>query len=145
MAPTIETKIWLALRSRIDTLNAGNLLWPGPWPVAFPGSDYEPRVGVPYVAVGRTTATPIRLEINRRVNDRAGILTISAVMPLGLDPAVYEEAGGLIAQHFGPCIVFGGVTLTLMSATGNVAHVVDGYRDGGWWRVPVNIPWRTWA
>lgn len=142
--PTINTKIWLALRSRIATLDLSSAQWPT-WPIAWPGSDYTPAGNKPFISIGRATAAPIRTRINRPINDRAGFLTITAVMPIGQDPAVYEELAGRIADHFTPCISFGGLTLTLMGQSGNTAHVADGYRDGSWWRVPVNIPWRTWA
>jgi hypothetical protein len=142
--PTIPTQIWLALRSRIVTLSLASTQWPQ-WPVAYPGSDYTPQGGKPFISVGRATSTPIRRQINRPINDRTGYLTLTAVMPIGQDPAVYEELAGKIAEHFTPCIYHNGLTLTLMGQMGQTAHVANGYRDGSWWRVPVNIPWRTWA
>lgn len=144
MTGTIPTQIWLALKSRIDTLDLATPIWPQ-WPVAWQGSAFVPVSGKPFLAVGRSTAAPRRTRINRAVNDREGIMTLSAVMPLGQATMIYEEQAGKIADHFTPCIYRDGLTLTMMSQSGNVPYVGDGYRDGDWWRVPVNIPWRTWA
>lgn len=144
MTGTIPTKIWLALKSRIDTLALATAEWPT-WPVAWQGSTFAPVAGRPFLAVGRATASPARIRINRPINDHSGILTLTAVMPIGQETMVYEEMAGKIAEHFTPCIYRDGLTLTMMSQAGNVPYVADGYRDGSWWRVPVNIPWRTWA
>lgn len=73
------------------------------------------------------------------------MLTITPVMKIGRDIAVYEECAGTIADHFRGCLTYQDVTLTLMGRSGETATATDGYRDGAWWRVPVNVPWRTWA
>lgn len=136
--PSINTKVWLALKSGIDSL-------PLAWPVAWPGSTYRPVASTQFLAVGRATQMARRFLINRPVNDRAGMLTITPVMKIGQDIAVYEEYAGIVADHFRGCLTFQDVTLTLMGRSGETATAVEGYRDGAWWRVPVNVPWRTWA
>ena len=140
---SINLDIWLALKSRIDVLDITSALWPV-WPVAYPGSTYAPVSGKPFLAVGKVTTTPIRRVINANVSDRAGLLIITAVLPIGQDASVYEDHAGKIADQFQGCIYHAGTTLRLMSAAGATAYPTDGYRDGAWWRVPVNIPWRTW-
>lgn len=140
---SINLDIWLALKTRIDALSITSALWPV-WPVAWPGSDYAPVSGKPFIAVGKMTSQPRRVIINKPVNDRTGMLIITAVLPIGQDAAVYEDHAGKIADQFQGCIIRGAMNLRLMSATGVTAYPNDGYRDGAWWRVPVTIPWRTW-
>lgn len=135
--------IWLALRPKIESLSLGSVLWPV-WPIAWPGSDYAPVAGVPFLSIAKLSNQPIRRVINRPISDRTGVLVIGAVMPIGQDPAVYEDCAGRIVDAFQGCIYRNGVTLQLMSANGATAYPSDGYRDGAWWRVPVSIPWRTW-
>ena len=140
---SINLDIWLALKTRVDALSITSALWPV-WPIAWPGSDYSPVSGKPFLAVGKVTAQPVRRVINQNISDRTGMLMVSAVMPLGQDAAVYEDVAGKIVDQFQGCIYRNGLTMRLMSASGVTAYPTDGYRDGGWWRVPVTIPWRTW-
>lgn len=139
--PTINTKIWMALRSGVQGLPIS------PMPeIAWPGSTFEPVAGSPFLAIGEVYTAPRRAVINRAVMDRSGSITVTAVWPIGQDPAVYREISGKIADHFtGRCLAFQGVKLTLQSEGGQVAYAAAGYRDGGWWRTPVICPWRTWA
>lgn len=66
MTATVETAIWLALRSRIATLPFSPAL-----PVAYPASTYRPD-GKPYLAVGRVSIAPQRVFIGRGAHDRRG-------------------------------------------------------------------------
>lgn len=133
--PGIETKIWLALKSRIQSL-------PGGLVVAYPASVYSPG-SVAYIAVGRVTIPPKRTYVGRGKHERAGTLTLSHVAPIGQDVAVYEEAGATIAAHFpeDAKLAYGSICVRIVSAP----HVVDGFREGVWWRTPVNISWRCSA
>lgn len=140
----IPTEIWIALRAQLETLDLSTPVWPQ-WPIAYPGSTYEPAGGRTFLAVGEVLAAPVRRVINRNVKDYSGSFMVAAVMPIGQDPAVYREIGAKIASHFEGTIGCGTfLRLTMMSSTGVTPHSLAGYRDGGWWRVPVNIPWRTW-
>ena len=131
----VETKIWMALKSRIATI-------PGGLTVAYPADVYTPGAAA-YIAVGRANIAPERVFVAAGVHERRGTLTLSHVAPIGQDQAVYEEAGAKIAAHFPDdlCMKFSNVVVHVVSAS----HVVDGYRDGAWWRTPVNVFWRASA
>ena len=133
--PGIETKIWLALKSRIQSI-------PGGLAIAYPADVFTPGAAA-YIAVGRVNIAPERVFVASGAHERRGTLTLSHVAPIGQDQAVYEEAGAKIAAHFPAdlCINFQGVAVKIVSAP----HVIDGYRDGAWWRTPVNVFWRCGA
>ena len=133
--PGIETKIWLALKSRIATI-------PGGLAIAYPADVYTPTDAA-YIAVGRVNIAPERVFVASGAHERRGTLTLSHVAPIGQDQAVYEEAGAKIAAHFPDdlCMNVQGIAVKVVSAS----HVVDGYRDGAWWRTPVNVFWRCAA
>ena len=133
--PGVETKIWMALKSRIATI-------PGGLTVAYPADVYTPGAAA-YIAVGRANIAPERVFVASGAHERRGTLTLSHVAPIGQDQAVYEEAGAKIAAHFPAdlCMNFQGVAVRI----GSASHVVDGYRDGAWWRTPVNVFWRCGA
>lgn len=143
--PTLNTKIWQALRRGIDTLDMRFGVWSTAWPVAFPGVDYPPVSGVPYLAIGDVQAAPIRALIDENISNRIGTLTVTAVMPVraSADPSVYKEAAGKIMAHFQGQLRYDDVCLRLMSNGGNTAYAAGGYRDSAWWREPVIIPWQT--
>ena len=127
-----ETKIWMALKSRIQSI-------PGGLAIAYPADVYTPTDAA-YIAVGRVSIAPERVFVASGAHERRGTLTLSHVAPIGQDQAVYEEVGAKIAAHFPAdlCMNFQGVAVRIVSAS----HVVDGYRDGAWWRTPVNVQWR---
>lgn len=133
--PGIETKILLALKSRIQSI-------PGGLAIAYPADVFTPGAAA-YIAVGRVNIAPERVFVASGAHERRGTLTLSHVAPIGQDQAVYEEAGAKIAAHFPAdlCMNFQGIAVKVVSAS----HVVDGYRDGAWWRTPVNVFWRCAA
>lgn len=133
--PGIETQIWLALRQRIETL-------PGGLPFAWPASVYQPGADA-YLAVGRVTITPQRVFVAAGPHERTGTLIITHVAPLGQDVDVYDEAAAQIAGHFPEdlCMAYQSVRVRVVSAP----HVMDGFRENGWWRTPVVIRWRCAA
>lgn len=135
--PSVETSIWLALKARIATLPFSPAL-----PVAYPGSTYSPGK-VAFIAVNGVTVAPQRVLIGKGAHERAGTLTLSHVAPIGQDIAYYTEMAGKIAAHFeeDTRMQYGGVCVRIVAKP----HVVDGFRDEGWWRTPVNIRWRTSA
>lgn len=131
----VETKIWMALKSRIQSI-------PGGLAIAYPADVYTPGAAA-YIAVGRVNIAPERVFVASGAHERRGTLTLSRVAPIGQDQAVYEEAGAKIAAHFPAdlCINFQGVAVRVIKDS----YVVDGYRDGAWWRTPVNVFWRCGA
>lgn len=136
MAVSTETRIWLALKRRIEALPAPQL------PVAWPASGFEPGDAA-YLSVNNIIAPPRRIMVGRGAHDRNGTLTIVLVHPLGQAVEVMQEIAGQIAAHFPEdhCMVYGGVTVKCKAK----AHVEEGYRDGSWWRIPINISWRSFS
>ena len=140
---SINLDIWLALRHRLSSLDLSSPVWPQ-WGLALEGEDYAPVSGQPFFAVAKINMLPTRALINRNVNDREGTFIVTPVMPIGQHAEVYQEAAGLVAEHFQGCIRYRGKTLWLESSAGGVAYATSGYRDGGWNRFPVTVPWKTW-
>lgn len=141
MSAKIETKIWLALKSRIDTLLPS---YPKAWPsqkFEVPHSSSQPS---PYLSIGRVTAAPVRRVIaHGKPHDRAGFLMVTLVHPLGKNVAVYDQLAAEIAEHFkdGTQMRYDGLCVTVTS----YPYAQDGYEDNGYWFVPVRIAWRCFA
>lgn len=134
--PAIETQIWLALKSVIDSLGLS-------LPIAWPAQKFT-AVTSGYIRVAHVSAAPNpELIANGKKHTRRGYLMITLVMPMQYDTSVFTEQAGQIANHFkeGANVRYNDVCVTITSAP----HVVDGYEDGGYWNVPVRIPWRTFA
>lgn len=141
MSAGIETSIWLALKSRTDTI-------PLAYPRAWPGQVFlVPSSGgklLPYLRVGRVSVEPV----NDYMDDaqeawRNGMLIVTLVYPLGQDVSVYDQIAAGIATHFakGTEMEYGGLIVEVK----NTPHVQEGYEDNGYWTVPVSIPWRSYA
>lgn len=141
MTPGIETSIWLALKSRIDTL-------PLAYPRAWPGQTFQvPSSGglpQPFLRIGRVSVAPVRqLIADGKPHARTGSLMVTLVHPLGQDVAVYDQIASGIARHFvdGTQMRYGAVCVTVR----DYPHVQDGYTEDGYWTVPIRIPWRCFA
>ena len=134
--PAIETQIWLALKSGIDSL-------PLNYPIVWPAETFT-AVTSGYIRVGHVSSSPNpELIATGKKHTRRGFLMLTLVMPLDQDTSVFIDQAGQIANHFkeGATVHYGSVCVTI---TAN-PHVMDGYEDGGYWSVPVRIPWRTFA
>lgn len=141
--PSVETKIWLALKSRIDSLMPGVTK-------AYPAEIFEvPKVGLllsKYIRVGHVSAEPASVFIETGTpHQRSGALIVSLVHPIriGYTLAQMEEIAGQIAQHFSD-----GTTMRYLDVCVSVnasPHVQGGYEDSGMWTIPVTINWTTFA
>lgn len=141
MAATTETKIWLALKSRIETI-------PLAYQKAYAGEKFTPPSSggklLPYLRIGRVSANPSRLFIaDGGPYDRNGFIIITLVYPLSQDQSVYDQLAGQIAEHFRDDVKmpYQGICVSVPS----YPHVVEGYEDNGYWSIPVRIPWRVFA
>lgn len=141
MSAKVETSIWLALKSRIDTL-------PLSYAKAWPGQVFEVAgsggLPQPYLRVGRVTVAPVRhLIADGKPHERTGSLMITLVHPLGQDVSVYDQIAATIAEHFkdGTEMRYGRVCVKVRS----YPHVGDGYEENGFWTVPVRVPWQCFA
>lgn len=141
MSAKIETAIWLALKSRVLSL-------PLTLPFSWPGQTFTPpSVGgklVPYLRIGRVSTNPVRQTIAAgKPHERAGMLMVTLVHPLGQDVSVYDQLGATIAEHFkdGAQMRSNPVCVSVTS----YPHVQEGFEENGYWQVPVSIPWRCFA
>jgi hypothetical protein len=136
--PSVETKIWMALNSRLITLPFSPKL-----PIVEPGSAFTPNAQSKWLSVGLASQRPTRIVIGAGPDDRRGTMTVTYVAPLNQHHTVYTEAAAKIAEHFSldTRIKHDGVCLRIIETP----HVVDGYREDAYWRVPVNIRWETFA
>lgn len=143
--PTIETSIWLALKSRVESLDIGVdvKMYPGELPQTPPSSGGTLQ---PYLRVGRVSADPVSpLIAYGKPSVRTGSLVVTLVHPLSAIYTVsrYDQLAGLIARHFvdGTQMRHGDICVTVT----DYPSVQEGYEDNGYWTVPVIIPWRTFA
>lgn len=144
--PAVETKIWLALKVRIESLP---LLFPVAWPAEASTRPVDTTKLLPYLRIGRVSVSPVSAVIRDGAKSiRTGTLIVTLVHPLlngaGIDAdSIYTEYAGQIAAHFaeGTQMHYGNVCVKVTSQP----HVQPGYEDSGYWTVPVSIPWRTFA
>lgn len=147
MNPTVEVSIWLALKSRLESLSSVLSGLAVAWPGGSTDLFSPPHTGsklLPYIRVGKVSADPIRRFIaGGKAHDRTGFLIITLVYPLSQDISVYEQLAGKIADYFkdGTQMVSNGVCVSVTS----YPSVLDGYEDNGYWQIPVRIPWRSFA
>lgn len=141
MAANIETSIWLAIKSRIDTLLPA-------YQKAYPGQVFTPPKSgtslLPYLRIGRVTATPSRLFVgDGKPYQRTGFIIVTLVHPLGQNVSVYDQLAGTISDHFNDetKMRYGNVCVSVPS----YPQVVEGYEQDGYWTVPVRIPWQTFC
>lgn len=137
MTAKTETAIWLALKSRINTI-------PGALPIAWPGQTFTPPGVSPYLRIGRVTAAPAPQLIDYgKPHWRTGSIIVTLVHPLGQDISVYDQIAAGIAEHFpdGTQMHYGRICVTVP----DYPHVQEGFEDDGYWTVPVTIPWRCFA
>ena len=141
--PEIDTQIWMAIRARISQA-AGAL------PIHWPAETFSPPATatglLPFIAVGDTMQTVRALIGSRAKHERSGIVTMVYVAPLGYTQEWYIERAAGLLEYFRPDGVtrFQSVCLHWGNGTA-VPRVERGYRDDGYFRTPVLIPWRCAA
>lgn len=143
MDASTETKIWMALKSRVESLP---LSFTKAWPAEkfIPPSGGSPVMPLPYLRIGRVSADPARVFIpNGGQYDRSGALVITLVHPLGQAGEVYDQMAGVIADHFNDTVKlsYGGLCVSVPE----YPSVNEGFEDNGYWSVPVRVPWRVFA
>jgi hypothetical protein len=135
--PSRETLIWMALRAGIDAAR-------GSIPAAWPGDGYTPGSAA-YLSVADPNAPPVRLFIgNETAHEYRGILSLVYRAPLsGFVYEVHREAVGQIIAAFpeNRCLRFHGMRITIP----NRPSLQSSYRDGGWFHIPINIPFEATA
>lgn len=136
--PSVEVKIWMALRNRINTLPLVS-----EFDIAWPARTHDP-VNIPYLRIGHVTTPPVGPLVKQGTPSvRTGTLIVTLVMRLEYDIAYHEEQAAQVSNHFqdGTLMNFEGVCVRVTAQP----HVQPGYEDNGYWTIPVTIPWRTFA
>ena len=141
--PTVDTKIYMAIRGAIEAASGG-------LPIAWRDEAFEPpktATGVlPFLSVGDVATVTRRLIGSSAPKEYTGIVTLSYVAALGYDAAWYIERASLLLAGFpldsgavyqGVCVKWGNPPA--------VPRVERGFRDDGYIRTPIIIPWRCVA
>lgn len=143
MVATVETKIWMAIKEAIQAASGG-------LPIAWRDEQFQPpqtATGhLPFLAVGDVATVTRPLIGSSSVKEHTGIVTLSYVAPLGYDAAWYIQRASALLNGFpldrgsvfqGVCVKWGNPPA--------VPRIDRGYRDDGYIRTPVIIPWRCAA
>lgn len=141
MPISIESAIWLAIKSRIDTIP---LSYAKAWPAEKFLVPSEAGIPQPYLRIGKIATAPTRMFVGEgKPHERTGSVIVTLVYPLGQKVAAYEQLQGSIAAHFkdGTSMRYGNICVNVPS----YPHCVEGYEDNGYWTAPVSIPWRCFA
>lgn len=134
-APSVTTKIWLALKHRLLEFTPGTAF-------AFPGVSFTPSGR--YVRVGFTLIEPERILVDsKKPHLRNGTLNLTVCDLLQADGEPMLEMAGALAEHFpiDTPFTYQDVCVSVRSAP----HVLGGFQDDGHWQVPVNITWQCFA
>lgn len=147
--PSIETKLWMALKARVETLPGGfTINWPlEPFNKPQAGKRHQPYVEVRHLPN----------QVNRRFigsddpQERPGILQLTICWPAAdvgtgsgkTHPDELIQRAGEVAAHFPTDLKmrFDGVTVRVEKAP----DVAQPYRDEAYWRVPVGVYYDCFA
>lgn len=137
-APEPITLLWLALRSRVETIP-----FSPPLPIAWPADSFEPG-GAAYLSVAFLPGEPGRLTIGADgPHPLTGAMSIALVVPAALkwDTARIQNNAGVIARVFPTGLVMrcGAVRAEVMKPP-TIQHT---YRDGAYLRTPVIVRWQS--
>lgn len=134
--PSIHTKHWFALKSRIDTLVTNPTL-----PRAEPGQVIDSSS--PYLLISDARNPVQRLGIDTDLHQYTGTLILSARWPIAtaISHAQLVEIGGDIADHFpaDTMMQYGGACIRV---TEN-ATMLQPDVDGAWRFVTVRVLWSS--
>lgn len=140
MEPSVETQIWMALKTHL-------LTYVTPHPVLMPAQKtIQPGTDLPvaYWRVGRVVAEPVNILVDHgKKHQRTGFLMVTLVEPINQEIEVFDNKAGKMAGHFvdGTNMHYGDVCVTVT----DYPYVMDAYEESGYWETPVRIPWRCFA
>lgn len=137
MTATIESSIWLGFRRRLELFTTFR-----DFDVAWPGSIYAPSNKL-FLTPTISFARPEKVTISERASDRRGIFMVRVAAPLGAASEVALQVASEIGQFF-PADLPLRFNRIRFRVEGD-AEVVGGYRDDGFWNVPVKINWQAFA
>jgi len=133
MVTYVDGKIWEALRTVLDSMAVVAI---------YPGQDYEPVIGTPFVDV-----TDMRLETNRRFVGSGDSVTYPGELQMVIvAPFTWTYTQRLAIADQIKTVFPQGLRLYkdgVVIETDKEASVMTGFRDGAWWRIPVTLRWRA--
>lgn len=138
--PSVDTKIWLALKSRLDGLAALVGL-----PISWPNESFTAPAGG-YLRVSHVPNTPGRVFLGTSdPHDRMGVVPVMVLAKRGWTEAMVREVAGKIAAHFSPDLVmsYDGVLVRVRQAP-RVGAVVNP-ADSSYAECIVEIQYRSFA
>lgn len=141
--PILETQIWYALKSRIDTL-VTNPAMPvyDPDAVIVPPKDVS-GVPLPFILASDGRNDEDRIGISDDISGDSGTLILSVQWPLAraIEHQQLVEIGGRIAAHFpaDTCMQYGGTSIRVTKRT----RPLPPYVDGAYRVVVVRVFWST--
>lgn len=137
--PSIETKIYQAIKARVDTLPM-KATYPIVW---TDGSAYSPNPNQPYLRCTWTPNTTQRQFIGSKdPHRRPGILQIDVMGTKAQGSGVAREVAGQVAQHFPTDlrVAFQGIEARVMKAASVLSPFIETHIQ-----VPVVIELETYA
>ena len=137
MTATIESSIWLGFRRRLETFTTFR-----PFDIAWPGEIYSPSNRL-FLTPTITFARPEKVTLSQKPSLRKGIFMVRVAAPLGAASEVALQVASEIGQFF-PADLPLRFNQIRFKVEGD-AEVVGGYRDDGFWNVPVKINWQAFA
>lgn len=124
-----------ALEERLQTLaNAP--------PIAWEDVSYTPETGVAYLKVFHLHNTPRDKYLEGGSAELAGIFQVTVVHPAGSGKVAAKLLAERVAAVFAPVqeLEAGNHTVSLNQTPAIATGMPD---EGGWYEVPVSIPWRA--
>lgn len=148
MSATTETKIWLALKGRVETI-------PLAFPKAYPREAFTPPSAAPWLEIVHLPNANSRPFLG--ADDpmfRQGILQINLRSPVGKETGQAQphpsevdiQRAGTIAAHFwsdltGRTLFFEGVRVVIQRAP----DVARPFVDGAFWLTPISVRYEAFA
>ena len=135
---TLDGKIWLALKSRLEQFTECHVM--------MPMDNYEPSAKEPFVIVQQVALDsgvlpPINPECGVEFN---GFLSLGVCSPTDWDYAQLLGLAGRLGDHFsnGDRITYQDAIVTI-SGRARVNGTVS--LQASWNRIEVRVPWRCWG
>lgn len=142
---TIETRIWLALKARVEALPTSIVPQDA---ISYPAAQFEKPTNVdgalPYIQVHQLPNQSERQMINRPVARRPGILQLDYLAPLALEMTHEQmtQKAGEIAQHFVGQVLKSDTVQVHIEQVPDVGRALE---DRGYWRIPISIRYLCFA
>lgn len=115
---------------------------PNALPIAWEDASYTPVTGVAYLKVHHLHNTPRDKYLEGGSAELVGIFQVTVVHPAGKGKVAAKQLAERVAAVFAPVqeLEAGNHTIALNQTPAIATGMPD---DGGWYEVPISIPWRA--